>query len=119
MTISDLLLYCMAKPGAEQSVYSDWKATQLKVADVLFAMVKVVEDNRPAVSLKAGPKLAELLRQQHRDVRPSKHLNKAHWSTVFLDGSLPDSQIYYLVDASYQQALDTLPEDKRKLLSKK
>ena len=95
MTISELLLYCMAKPGAEQSVHSDWKATQIKVSDVLFALVKEVEDKRPAVSLKASPELAELLREQHVDIRPSRHLNKAHWSTVFLDGSLPDSQIYY------------------------
>lgn len=57
-------------------------------------MVKEVEE-RPAVSLKTSPELAELLRQQHSDVRPSRHLNKAHWSTVYLDGSLPDSQIYY------------------------
>ena len=46
MTISELLQYCMAKPGAEQSVHSDWKATQIKVSDVLFAMVKEVEDQR-------------------------------------------------------------------------
>lgn len=115
MTNSELLQYCMAKIGAEQSVHSDWKATQIKVEDVLFAMVKEVED-RPAVSLKTSPELAELLRQQHSDVRPSRHLNKAHWSTVYLDGSLPNSQIYYLVDASYQLAVNTLPEDKRKLL---
>ena len=75
MTISELLQYCMAKPGAEQSVHNDWKATQIKVEDVLFAMVKEVE-NRPAVSLKTSPELAELLRQQHSDVRPSRHLNK-------------------------------------------
>lgn len=54
MTISELLQYCMAKPGAEQSVHNDWKATQIKVEDVLFAMVKEVE-NRPAVSLKTSP----------------------------------------------------------------
>ncbi|MGG6105651.1 MmcQ/YjbR family DNA-binding protein [Salmonella enterica] len=114
MTISELLQYCMAKPGAEQSVHSDWKATQIKVEDVLFAMVKEV-DGRPAASLKTSPELAELLRQ-HSDVRPSRHLNKAHWSTVYLDGSLPDSQLYYLVDASYQQAVNALPEDKRKQL---
>lgn len=71
MTISELLQYCMAKPGAEQSVHSDWKATQIKVSDVLFAMVKEVEDQRPAVALKASPELAELLRQQHRDVQPA------------------------------------------------
>lgn len=75
MTISELLQYCMAKPGAEQSVHSDWKATQIKVEDVLFAMVKEVE-GRPAASLKTSPELAELLRQQHSDVRPSRHLIK-------------------------------------------
>lgn len=46
MTISEILQYCMNKPGAEQSVHSDWKATQIKVADVLFAMVKDVEGVR-------------------------------------------------------------------------
>ena len=115
MTDSELLHYCMTKPGADQSLHTGWEATQIKVADVLFAMVKIVED-RPAVSLKTSPELAELLRNEHRDVRPSKHLNKAHWSTVYLDGTLPDSQIYYLVDASYQQVISTLPEEKRKLL---
>jgi len=116
MTISEILQYCMNKPGAEQSVHSDWKATQIKVADVLFAMVKDVE-GRPAAALKTSPELADLLRQQHTDVHPSKHLNKAHWSTVYLDGSIPDSQIYYLVDASYKQAVELLPEMTRQQLS--
>lgn len=116
MTNLELLQYCMDKPGAEQSLHSGWKATQLKVSDVLFAMVKEVQA-RPAVSLKTTPALAEMLRQQHGDVRPSRHLNKACWSTVYLDGSLPDSQIYYMVDASYQQALALLPEVVRQQLS--
>ena len=60
MTISEILQYCMNKTGAEQSVHSDWKATQIKVADVLFAMVKDVE-GRPAASLKTSPELADLL----------------------------------------------------------
>lgn len=103
MNTSDLLIYCMNKPGAEQSVHSDWKATQIKTDGVLFAMVHDVK-GRPAVSLKSSPALAELLRDEHSDVFPSEHLNKSHWSTLFLDGSLKDSQIYYLVDASFQQA---------------
>ncbi|WP_058912435.1 MmcQ/YjbR family DNA-binding protein [Entomohabitans teleogrylli] len=115
MTTSELLQYCMAKPGAEQSMHSDWKATQIKVDDVLFAMVHDV-DHRPAVSLKSSPELAELLRQKHQDVFPSAHLNKAHWSTLWLDGTLQDSQIYYLVDASYQLALALLPEHSRRQL---
>lgn len=116
MTNSELLDYCMKKTGAEQSVHSDWKATQIKLMDVLFAMVHEVND-RPSVSLKTSPELAELLRQNHEDVFPSAHLNKAHWSTVYLDGSLPASQIYYLIDASYQQAVTLLPEQARQQLS--
>lgn len=115
MTNSELLQFCMAKPGAEQSVHSDWKATQIKVADVMFAMVHDVDD-RPAVSLKASPALAELLRQNHQDVFPSARLNKSCWSTVYLDGSLPDSRIYSLVNASWQRALDLVPEGVRKSL---
>ena len=112
----DLLDYCMKKPGAEQSEHRDWKAAQIKVGDVLFAMVHDV-NGRPAVSLKTSPELAELLRQENKDVFPSAHLNKAHWSTVYLDGELPDSQIYYLVYASYQQAVGLLPEQRRQQLS--
>ncbi|MCX8958790.1 MmcQ/YjbR family DNA-binding protein [Erwinia psidii] len=104
MTISDLLAYCMSKPGAEQSVHSDWKATQIKVNNVLFAQVYEI-NGRPAVALKTTPALAELLREKHHDVQPSEHLNKSHWSTVLLNGTLKDSQIYFLVDASLQQAL--------------
>jgi len=104
MNVSDLLSYCMDKSGAEQVVHNDWKATQIKVDDVMFAMVHEV-DGHPAVALKTSPALAELLREQHADVVPSAHLNKTHWSTVLLDGSLKDSQIYYLIDASLQQAL--------------
>ncbi|MBK4714852.1 MULTISPECIES: MmcQ/YjbR family DNA-binding protein [Tenebrionibacter/Tenebrionicola group] len=115
MTNSELLPYCMSKPGAEQSVHSDWKATQIKVAGVLFAMAHEV-NGRPAVSLKTSPELAELLREEHLDVKPSAHLNKAHWSTLFLDGTLADSRIYYLVDASYQLALELAPEPARRQL---
>lgn len=103
MNVSELLNYCMNKPGAQQEVHSDWKGTQIKREGVLFAMFHEVE-GRQAVSLKSTEALAELLRDEHQDVRPSEHLNKSHWSTVLLEGSLKDSELYYLVDASFQQA---------------
>lgn len=103
MNISDLLTYCMSKPGAEQSDKEAWQATQIKSRGVLFAMLHESE-GRPALTLKTSPALAELLREEHSDVFPSEQLNKSHWSTLWLDGTLKDSQIYYLVDASFQQA---------------
>lgn len=102
MKVSELLTYCMAKSGAEQSEHDEWQATQIKASGVLFAMLYEV-DGRAAVALKSTPALAELMRDRHSDVQPSEHLNPSHWNTVLLDGSLKDSQIYYLVDASFQQ----------------
>ncbi len=56
MTISELLQYCMAKHGAEQASHSDWKATQIKVEDVLSNGKG--NEGRPAASLKTSPELA-------------------------------------------------------------
>ena len=45
------------------------------------------------VSLKCDPSLAEELRKEHTAVIPGYHLNKRHWNTVIIDGSLPDDMI--------------------------
>jgi len=103
MTISDLLTYCMSKSATEQTVKEEWEATQIKRHGVLCAMVHEKE-GRPALTLKTSPALAELLREEHSDIFPSEHLHKSCWSTLWLDGSLKDSQIYYLLDAAMQQA---------------
>ncbi|MBS0970396.1 hypothetical protein CYR40_00970 [Chimaeribacter arupi] len=109
MNSSDLLDYCMSKPGAEQSVDNQWNANQIKVGDMMFAMVSAVQE-RPAISLKTSPELAEELRAKHPEIVPGEHLNKAHWNTLFLDGDLPDSQFYFLIDSSYQLVVESLPE---------
>lgn len=115
MNTSQLLDYCMKKTGAEQDLHPHLPATQIKIDDVMFAMV-YDDSERPMVALKTSPALAELLRQEHADVFPCQHLNKVFWSTLFLDGELPDSQIYYLIDDSYQQALTLVPEATRQRL---
>ncbi|AJI94360.1 hypothetical protein BD65_1573 [Yersinia ruckeri] len=115
MNNSALLEYCMSKPGAEQSDHEEWQANQIKVGDVMFAMVSEVQ-GRPAISLKSSPELAEQLRDKHPEIVASDHLNKAHWNTVFLDGTLPNSQFYALIDRSYQLVLQGLSEQIRQAL---
>ncbi len=83
---------------------------------LLFAMVKEVE-GRPAASLKNPARNWQSCYVSSTAMYDRVGtLIKRTWSTVYLDGSLPDSQLYYLVDASYQQAVNALPEDKRKQL---
>jgi predicted DNA-binding protein (MmcQ/YjbR family) len=78
-----------------------------KVADKMFVLCPVAE--RPLrVSLKCEPALAEQLRQTHAAIAPGYHLNKRHWNTVTIDGSLPDGMVGDMVEDSYDLVVSQL-----------
>lgn len=104
MNDSTFMQYCLSKPGAQQSLQNRWQTHQVRVDGVLFAMLENGE-GRPAVVVKTSCEQAVRLSSLHKDIVPSRRLNKAHWITVFLDGAINDSLLYQLVDGSYQLAL--------------
>lgn len=116
MDQSIFLRYCLDKPGTEQTSRQEWRANQIKVGEVMFAMVHDV-DGKPAISLKSSPEVAESLRGEYQAVVPCALLNKTHWSTLFLDGDIPDSQFYHLADVSWRLAVENLPEALRQELN--
>jgi len=69
-----------------------------------------------SVSLKCEPALAEQLREMHAAVAPGYHLNKKHWNTVTLDGSLPDQTIREMIEDSYDLVVSRLPAVRRRAL---
>ena len=86
-----------------------------KVAEKMFALCQVAE--RPLrVSLKCEPALAEQLRQAHVAVAPGYHLNKRHWNTVTIDGSMPDEMISDLVEDSYDLVVSQLSKAHQRAL---
>jgi predicted DNA-binding protein (MmcQ/YjbR family) len=68
------------------------------------------------VSLKCEPELAEQLRESYSAIRPGYHLNKRHWNTVTLDGSLPDAFVRDLIEDSYDLVASALPKRTREQL---
>ena len=63
----------------------------IKVGGGMFAAAASVDPD--SVALKADPDLAEFLREQYPGIRPGYHINKRHWNTVALDGSVPTDVI--------------------------
>ena len=61
------------------------------------------------VSLKCDPALAEQLREAHAAVIPGYHLNKRHWNTVILDGSLTEGMVGEMIEDSYDLVVSNLP----------
>ena len=53
------------------------------------------------VNLKCGPMEADFLRSVYSGVRPAYHMNKVHWNSVLLDGSVPEEEIRRMILNSY------------------
>ncbi len=87
-----------------------------KVMNKMFALF--AEDETPLrINLKCDPEEAQILRGMHESISPGYHMNKEHWNTVILDGSLPDELIYEMIDNSYDLVVKGLKKsDREKLL---
>jgi predicted DNA-binding protein (MmcQ/YjbR family) len=87
-----------------------------KVAGKMFALVTLGPAPR-SVSLKCDPDLAPGLRRRYPAITAGYHLNKRHWNTVTLDGSVPEDELLDLIDHSYELAEARLPRAERDQLN--
>jgi len=100
--------FCAGLPGAiETYPFGDGVAV-FKVGGRMFALIPVNEEPGN-VSLKCDPDLALHLRARYQAVRPGYHLNKRHWNTVELDGSIDDAEVREMIEHSYELVLRSLP----------
>jgi predicted DNA-binding protein (MmcQ/YjbR family) len=116
MTADELRDHCLSFRGTEEAFPFGPETSVFKVAGKIFALSRLAE-TRLRISLKCEPGLAEQLRETHPAVIPGYHLNKRHWNTVIIDGSLPDSMIADMVEDSYDLVVSRLPEVRRRALA--
>lgn len=99
MDIEQLRDYCMGLPDVTEHFPFDESTLVFKVKGKMFALTDI---NGPlSVNLKCNPELAIELREHYPCVRPGYHMNKQHWNTVDIDGSVGDKQIIEWIDHSY------------------
>jgi predicted DNA-binding protein (MmcQ/YjbR family) len=103
---------CAAKPGAVEDYPFGDAVAVFKVGGKMFALIPL--GTGPAdVSLKCDPARALELRRQYAAITAGYHLNKRHWNTVQLDGSVPEDEVIELIDHSYDLVVAALPRDAR------
>ena len=69
-----------------------------------------------ATNLKCDPDEAIMLRDIFNAVKPGYHMNKCHWNTVVLDGSVPVGEIERMMDRSYGLVVKNLKKVERDAL---
>ena len=106
---------CSAKPGSVEDYPFGDQVAVFKIAARMFALV-LLGPPPGIVSLKCDPDLAADLRARYNAITPGYHLNKRHWNTVTLDGSVPEEELQELIDHSYELVVARLTKAQRNQL---
>jgi predicted DNA-binding protein (MmcQ/YjbR family) len=109
LTPADLKAICLEQAGAEETFPFTAELSVFKVAGKMFALTAL--DARPlSISLKCVPEVAVKLRLEYPAITAGYHLNKQHWNTVLIDGSVPDRLVKEMIEDSYDLVRAGLPK---------
>jgi len=108
MEYETLCQFLESKPGSYRDMPFGVDTLVYKVFKKMFALVAWQEEPI-RISLKSDPVDAVILRKQYASIKPGYHLNKKHWITVILDGSIPDDELQLMITESYNLVVRGLP----------
>jgi len=115
LTLDVIKAYCLAKPGSSAGYPFGEGTLVFKVLDRMFALCS--EDEQPLrINLKCDPDDALALRAQYSAIVPGYHMNKRHWNSLIMDGSLPDNLVFELIDHSYHLVVAKMSQTKQRKL---
>lgn len=103
MNIEILREYCISKENVTESFPFGDDTLVFKTEGKIFALVNL--EGELSLNLKCDPVLAVELRERYPSVNPGYHMNKKHWNTVLIDGSVPDKELFSWIDHSYDLVL--------------
>lgn len=104
--------YALKKEGATESTPFGDDTLVYKVYGKIFMLMSF--DTPLQINLKCDPELAIELREKYESIIPGYHMNKIHWNTIIIDGSVPSREILKFIDHSYSLVLKSIPLKTRK-----
>jgi len=110
MNIESLREYCLSKPGVEETLPFGPDTLVFKVDGKVFLLVGLDEE-RLRFNVKCDPDKAVELREEYPCVQPGYHMNKKHWNTIIVDGSVSSRKLKEWIDWSYELVI---PKKKKK-----
>lgn len=108
--------YLLSKPESYEDYPFGADVAVMKIHDKMFATYAQASDGLMRINLKCDPDEALALRDVFESVVPGHHMNKKHWNTVILDGSIPNAEIERMIDRSYGLVVKGLKKPLRRSL---
>ncbi|GAA0349931.1 MmcQ/YjbR family DNA-binding protein [Bowmanella denitrificans] len=104
--------YLLSKPEAIEDFPFGEDVAVLKIRGKMFATL-ASDKGEGRMNLKCEPQQALMLRDMFAAVLPGYHMNKLHWNTIKLDGSIPNGEIQRMIDHSYALVVKGLKKSDR------
>jgi len=117
MNIEQIREYCLKKKGVTEEFPFDEETLVFKVAGKIFLLTSL-ESIPLQINLKCDPEKAIELREEYEFVQPGYHMNKKHWNTIIVNGSISTTQIFEWIDNSYSLVLAGLSKSDLKKFKK-
>ena len=102
MEASELKTWCAGHKGAKFDYQKDWDAERYLIGGKMFAMFGHDKSGTPILSVKCDPQRAVILREEYADIQSGYYMNKNHWNSLALNGSLPDALFKECITHSYE-----------------
>jgi predicted DNA-binding protein (MmcQ/YjbR family) len=106
VNIESFRALCLSKAGVSEEFPFGEDVLVFKVKGKVFALTSL--QTFGSINLKCDPEIAIELRERYEAVLPGYHMNKKHWNTILMDGSLPDKLVQQWVDDSYNLVVKNL-----------
>jgi len=115
MNIETLREYCLSKKAVTEDFPFGEDTLVFRVLNKIFLLVSL-SSNPLQFNAKCDPDKVIELRDQYDAVQPGYHMNKKHWNTVIMNGSLSNAQLKEMIDDSYNLIVQSLPKKERENL---
>jgi len=112
MDIEQLREYCLSKPGTEETLPFGPDTLVYKAGGKVFLLTGL-DSEQLRFNVKCDPDKAVELREEFPCVLPGYHMNKKHWNTIVVDGSVTSRLLKEWIDHSYELIVDSLPKKTR------
>lgn len=118
MNIEQIREYCIKKKGVTEEFPFDEDTLVFKVMGKIFLLASL-ETVPLQINLKCDPEKTIELREEYEAVQPGYHMNKKHWNTVIIDGSIPANKIFDWIKDSYNLVVNSFSLKLKNELNKK
>ena len=117
MNIEEYRTFCLSLKEAEEGMPFDEKTLVFTIKRKMFGSTNI--ETFELINVKCKPEEAIILREQFEAVIPGYYMNKKHWNSIKMDGTIPDKQIKEWIKNSYSLVVSTLPKKTQKELTDK